>query len=404
MATSFKHPIFQAIHALLLPAVVAVSSNRFIANFQRICGITEDGIITNFPFYLFFKLASQVGEDVIILPFIIWFAPDSGPSFISHLLIMLMSSQILKDLLLLPRPPKSFIDTTTVTASPRKISIAKLEGHFGTEYGFPSSHTVSGLLPLAFLVIIQNEGYTVSQYQIAFSILFLMCVAASRLYVGVHSPADLCGGAFLGSLILILSSNYCIIDYFVLLTTGHVWSCFVCANIVVMFVYYYPRANPWRASFGTAALILGFWLGAALSFIYLRWNHADYYSSADADHVKGVWWDGRVIARTLRGSSLMPVLPTPSPGMHPALATYQARSQSQPQDIWTIAAKSVVGVLVTLVCYVVGKTSACWLFLRLRYLRANIKTQAQSDVEVLIDVNGDPVPLNKLYSVEIPTR
>ena len=386
-SSSFKHPIFLRTHRVLLPAIIAAQSNRFIAKFQRICGISENGTITNYPLYLFFKLASQVGEDVIILPFIVWFAVEAGPSFIAHLFIMLMSSQVLKDLLLLPRPPELFVDTATPFNDRREISITKLEGKFGTEYGFPSSHTVSGLLPMAYLVIIHNQGHVVGWNQIIASVVFVVCVAASRLYVGVHSPADLCGGAVLGVLLLALSSYYKFVDVFVMLTMTNVWSLFVCANIVVFFLYCYPRADPWRASFGTAALILGFWLGGALSFIYLKWYYA--MNLSDGVHnaaATDMWWNSRSIASVLRHSSLIPIL-----------SAGDSHRTGTVQSMQTIVLKSIVGIAVTISCFLVGKSFFGWLFMRLRALRGSF-------YEPLIDVNGLAVTPNKLYSVEVPTR
>ena len=69
----------------------------------------------------------------------------------------------------------------------------------GGAYGFVSSHAANGFAVAVFtLLVFRRKWYTVA-------ILFWAClVSYSRIYVGVHYPADLAGGAIVGSVIAVL--------------------------------------------------------------------------------------------------------------------------------------------------------------------------------------------------------
>jgi membrane-associated phospholipid phosphatase len=122
----------------------------------------------------------------ITLPLLFWFAIDIAIPFLTHFGVMLTVGQIMKDLLRLPRPPARVLKATVndpingdtavlsplVTLSPDKkicnnavetndddkyLGVIKLENHFETEYGLPSTHTMSGMLPFVILLEIQRQ-------------------------------------------------------------------------------------------------------------------------------------------------------------------------------------------------------------------------------------------------------
>jgi len=71
-----------------------------------------------------------------------------------------------------------------------------VRNHCGGEYGFVSSHAANTFAMAAFtLLIIRKRWYSI------FIILWATLVSYSRIYMGVHYPGDVIGGAILGFLL-----------------------------------------------------------------------------------------------------------------------------------------------------------------------------------------------------------
>jgi len=73
-----------------------------------------------------------------------------------------------------------------------------VNGHCGGRYGFVSSHATNSFALAVFVGLLLK-----THYKNIFTILLLWAsiIAYSRMYLGVHYPADVLGGAILGSII-----------------------------------------------------------------------------------------------------------------------------------------------------------------------------------------------------------
>jgi undecaprenyl-diphosphatase len=106
-------------------------------------------------------------------------------------LLITMSDQgsvrLLKELVQRPRP----------CHDPEISQVVHLvKGHCGGEYGFVSAHAANTFALAAFtLMLIRKWYYTV------FMILWASLVSYSRIYLGVHYPGDVIGGAVFGLLL-----------------------------------------------------------------------------------------------------------------------------------------------------------------------------------------------------------
>ncbi len=71
-----------------------------------------------------------------------------------------------------------------------------VKGHCGGEYGFVSSHAANTFAMAIFtLLIIRKSFYTI------FILLWAALVSYSRIYLGVHYPGDVLGGAVFGAVL-----------------------------------------------------------------------------------------------------------------------------------------------------------------------------------------------------------
>jgi len=83
------------------------------------------------------------------------------------------------------------------------------DGKSGSQYGFVSSHAANSfaVYPLLVAIIFGLNNLKTRRKFLTLAFVLASLVAYSRIYNGVHWPADVVGGAILGYLIFLLSSR-----------------------------------------------------------------------------------------------------------------------------------------------------------------------------------------------------
>ena len=146
------------------------------------------------PLDLWFQYFPLLGNElqyVLLLPFLTWCCGEGGRRLGRQYALAAFAacalSNTVKERLQLPRPP------------------AKLHAHnsdverVGEQYGFPSTHTAHALSQAWLIGRFAVAAGMVSQSQaIAIGAFHIAHVCLSRLYLGVHSAADLIGGLTVG--------------------------------------------------------------------------------------------------------------------------------------------------------------------------------------------------------------
>lgn len=82
--------------------------------------------------------------------------------------------------------------------NPNIASLVHVVDGCGGKYGFVSSHASNSFALALFIGLLLRKHY---KYFLPLMVFWAALVSYSRIYVGVHYPADILGGAILGSLI-----------------------------------------------------------------------------------------------------------------------------------------------------------------------------------------------------------
>eukprot|EP00126_Sphaerothecum_destruens_P004405 Sdes_comp18167_c0_seq2m7677 len=187
----------------------------------------------------YFQLSSELGNEsffIIALPLLYWNGPNQlARTVVSIWALTMYIGQCIKDSLKLPRPP-----------SPPVI---KLENWYEAEYGLPSTHCIGGII-IPFTI--SSYCYAHHIWSLPFCMFFALAysssVISSRLYLGVHSPADLLCGAFLAFLSLAFFYQYGhYMDQFVLQDSRIV---FFLPAFLALLLFFYPRVGKWTNCYG----------------------------------------------------------------------------------------------------------------------------------------------------------
>jgi len=140
---------------------------------------------------IFFKAATFLGTDpayFLILPFFYWLVRPSFGRRLSYIFVTVVYwNTFFKNLFGLPRPAD--VDS-------RVLPLVEQGG-----YGLPSGHAMDSL---ALWGYIAREEYRKRPWVAALAAALVAAIAFSRIYLGVHFPADVVTGLALGLVVLVL--------------------------------------------------------------------------------------------------------------------------------------------------------------------------------------------------------
>jgi len=208
---------------------------------------------------IFFKIFSSFGEEpfyLIVCPAILW---CFDYMFAVRLTMVFMFSvyfnTILKDLLKLPRPADITVN----------ISRIKVKG-----YGFPSGHSQTSLVVWWLLA----DKFKKNWFWLI-TIIILLMIGFSRIYLGVHFIYDIFGGWIVGAVLLVL--------YFGFSDSIEKWLKSLKINIQLILAVIFPLGfaliHPVKEVVGAMAAMSGAAIGLIFTF-----NHLNY--SADGNYMQ----------------------------------------------------------------------------------------------------------------------
>jgi len=209
--------------------------------------------ITNLFWHILFWIGSQLGDEgFYALFFSFWFWNIDGAVGRRVILIWNLTmyiGQAFKDIIRWPRPSMP--------------PVVKLETKWALEYGMPSTHAMIGLAVPASVIL-----FTMHRYEypfllwVATAVTWCTLVCCSRMYMGMHTLADIVGGLTASSLLLLgLIPLVDSTDYF-LLSSPLAPS--VTLSLTVLAIVYYPGSDRWTPARGDTVVVLGSYLGSHL--------------------------------------------------------------------------------------------------------------------------------------------
>ena len=148
-------------------------------------------------FFKYFPLLGSSSQYSICMPLVAWACGDwFALRIYLGLCLTFFWANGAKDLLRLPRPKKGI------------AGVAHLETGYLEEYGFPLTHSANAVIWAAALCETLNTiGFEKSLLIPFVGFAYVLLIGFSRLYLGVHSLADLLGGLQVGFMATILTNS-----------------------------------------------------------------------------------------------------------------------------------------------------------------------------------------------------
>lgn len=209
---------------------------------------------TNRLWHLLFLVGSQLGDEELLgLYFMIWmWCLDSsvGRKVVLVWTLVMYIGQGLKDIIRWPRPEMPIV--------------VQIEKKWALEYGMPSTHAMVGLaVPTASIFFTYNrfDYYLTPCLVGAASWCFLVC--CSRLYLGMHSVADILVGLILTPPLLLIILP--LVDHFDRPLVTSPWAPILPLVFAALAIRHYPGSDRWTPARGDTTASIGVTVGVQLA-------------------------------------------------------------------------------------------------------------------------------------------
>lgn len=165
---------------------------KTVQNVQMLCRCGPlDAWFTYFPL-----LGNEI-QYILVSPFLAWCCGADGQTAMRHFTLMSFGacwiSNSLKELFKLPRPPAAL---QVGNSDVERVSL---------QYGFPSTHSAHAISLVWFCTRFAHAQGAISATNAAYlAVLQIFHICFSRLYLGVHSLADITAGLCVGTATIFL--------------------------------------------------------------------------------------------------------------------------------------------------------------------------------------------------------
>lgn len=207
--------------------------------------------ITNKFWYHLFLLGSLLGHEAwyaFVYSFLFWNVDGSvGRRVMLVGNFLFYIGQGLKDVIRWPRPPMP--------------PVVRLEQRWEAEYGMPSTHAMMALsLPMSVIIFTINTPFL--WVWVTIGSFWCVVVCCCRLYLGMHSVADVLAGLGVAAFLLLFTIP--IADYgdHFLLTSP--LAPILTLTLSVLSIVYYPGSYKWTPARGETTYIIGGYFGTQL--------------------------------------------------------------------------------------------------------------------------------------------
>jgi len=211
--------------------------------------------IGSYFWYVLFQLCTGLGDETFLAPVFVFILLNVDGTVGRQVMFvwcqLMYIGQAMKDKVRWPRP-----------AMPPVI---QMEIKWALEYGMPSTHAMVGLgIPASFFIF-SKEIFPISPYlAAAITVVWCLLVSSSRVYLGMHSLADIFVGLLLASLLLpvLVTISWYMDTFLVVSPLGPL----ITLPLSLLGIYLYPSPGRWTPARGETTACLGCFVGAQLGF------------------------------------------------------------------------------------------------------------------------------------------
>jgi len=211
--------------------------------------------IGSYFWHILFHFATGLGDETFSAPVFVFIIlnidGNIGRQVLFIYCMLMYIGQAIKDKVGWPRPSMP--------------PVIQMERKWALEYGMPSTHAMVGLgVPLSIFIFSSSRFHVDPVLATAVTIVWCSLVSSSRIYLGMHSFADIVAGlglaAFLMPILVIFSFQT---DKFLV---QWAWSPLVTLSLSLFSIWIYPSSGRWTPARGETTAILGSYIGVQLGY------------------------------------------------------------------------------------------------------------------------------------------